>query len=72
MLQILFEPPENNSSVLYKKYFMFQEPLECVPLIISDHLYFLRVSEVWSMFHHQSVGRFQSKRCYCMFTYTFW
>ena len=30
---------------------------------ISDHLYFLHVSKVWSMFHHGSVERAQSKKC---------
>ena len=29
---------------------------ECVPLTTSYHLYFLRISKVWSMLHHLSVG----------------
>ena len=32
---------------------------------------FLCISKVWSMFHHGSVGRVQSKECYLMFTDTF-
>ena len=32
-------------------------PLECIPLTISYHLYFLRISKVWKMLHHGSVGR---------------
>ena len=44
---------------------------ECVPLIICYHLYFLRVSKVWSMLHHGSVGRVQSKECYYVFMYFF-
>ena len=34
-------------------------------------LNFLRISKVWSMLHHMSVGRVQNKKCYFMFTYTF-
>ena len=33
----------------------------CIPLAISDQLYFLRLSKVWSMLHHGSVGRVQIK-----------
>ena len=44
---------------------------ECVPLTISFHLYFLRISRVWSMLHHGSMGQVQSKECYFMFRYTF-
>ena len=45
---------------------------ECVPLAISYHLYFLRISKVQCMLHHESVERVQSKERYYMFTYTFW
>ena len=38
--------------------------LECVPLTISYHLYFVRISKVSSMLHHGSVGRVHSKECY--------
>ena len=41
-------------------------------LIISYHLHFLRISKIWSILHHGSVGQFQSKECYYMLTYTFW
>ena len=34
-------------------------------------LYFLRLSKVWSMLHHGSVGWVSNKECYYMFTYTF-
>ena len=44
--------------------------LEYVSLLISDQLYFLRLSEVWSMLHG-SVGRFQNKECYIMFCIRF-
>ena len=40
------------------------------PRTISYHLYFLCISEVWSMLY-QSVGRAQSKECYFMFTFIF-
>ena len=33
-------------------------------------IYFLRLSKVWSMLHHGSVGQVQSKEYYYMFTYT--
>ena len=46
-------------------------PFESVPLTISYHLCFLRISKVWGMLHNGSVGRVQSKQCYFMFTYTF-
>ena len=42
--------------------------LKCVPLTISDQLYFLRLSKVWSMLHDGSVG---NKKCCTMFSYTF-
>ena len=42
--------------------------LKCVPLTISDQLYFLRLSKVWSMLHNGSVG---NKKCCTMFSYTF-
>ena len=45
--------------------------LECVPLKIFHHLYFLRISKVWNMLHHRSVGRVQIKECHFIFTYTF-
>ena len=35
---------------------------ECVPLTISYHLYFLRISKVWSMLHHGSVGAGSEQR----------
>ena len=44
---------------------------ESVPLTITFHLCFLRISKVWGMLHNGSVGRVQSKQCYFMFTYTF-
>ena len=37
---------------------------------ISYHLYFLRISKVWSKLHHGSVGRVQYKECYFMLIYT--
>ena len=41
---------------------------ECVPLTISYHLYFLRISKVSSMLHHGSMGQAHSKECYfCYF-----
>ena len=53
----------------------------CIPLAISDQLYFLRLSKVWSMLHHGSVGRVQIKNatlsvlssdiCYAFFSYFF-
>ena len=46
-------------------------PSERVPLKISYHLYFLHISNVWSILHHGSVGRVQSKQCNSLFTYTF-
>ena len=43
--------------------------------VCSSHkitpIYFIRLSKVWSMLHHGSVGRVQSKECYYVFTYTF-
>ena len=50
---------------------IFNDITECVSLIISFHLYFLRISEIWCMLHHALVGQVQSKECYFMFTYTF-
>ena len=44
---------------------------ECVPLTISFQLYFLRISKVWSMLHHGSMGQVQSKEYYFMVRYTF-
>ena len=44
---------------------------ECVQLTISFHLYFLRVSKVWSMLHHGSLERIHSKKCNSKSTYTF-
>ena len=44
---------------------------EKVPLTISYHLYFLRISKVWGMLHHGSMRRVQSKKSYFMFTYNF-
>ena len=41
--------------------YQFNPILACIPLAISDQLYFLRLSEVWSMLHHGSVGRVQIK-----------
>ena len=38
-------------------------------MTISYDLYFIRIFKVWSMSHHGSVGRVQSKECYIMFTY---
>ena len=49
---------------------LLNSPLECVPLTISYYLYFLRISKVWSMLYHGSVGPVQSKNSYFMFTYT--
>ena len=46
---------------------IFNAITECVPLAISFHLYFLRISKVWSMLHHGSVGQVQSKECYFRF-----
>ena len=43
---------------------------ECFPLTISYHLYFLRVSKVWSILHNRSVERFESKEFYYTFAYT--
>ena len=48
-----------------------QETLECVPLTISYHLHFPRISKVWSMFHHGSLGQVLSKEYYFVFTYNF-
>ena len=50
---------------------IFNDITQCVSLIISFHLYFLRISEIWCMLHHALVGQVQSKECYFMFTYTF-
>ena len=47
------------------------EDLECVSLTVSYHVYLIRTSKVWSMLDHGSVGQFQNKECYFMFTYTF-
>ena len=44
---------------------------ECVPLTISYHLYFLRISKVSSMLHHGSVWQAHSKECYFNFAYNF-
>ena len=33
--------------------------IEYVPLTTSYHLYFLRISKVWRMLHHGSVGEFR-------------
>ena len=44
---------------------------ECVPLTISPHLYFLRISKISSMLHHGSVGQAHSKECYFNFTCNF-
>ena len=44
---------------------------ECIPVTISYHSYFLRISKVWGMLHHGSVGRVQSEECYFMFPCTF-
>ena len=44
---------------------------EFVPLTISYHLYFLRISDVPSMLHHVSVGWVYIKECYFIVTYTF-
>ena len=47
------------------KYFI----LKCFPLAISNQLYFLRLSKVWSMLHYGSVGRVQNqnKECHYIF-----
>ena len=50
---------------------IFNAITECVALTISFHLYFLRISKVWSMLHDGSVGQVQSKECYFMLTCTF-
>ena len=34
---------------------------ESVPLTISYHLSFLRISKIWSMQHQESVGRVRNK-----------
>ena len=44
---------------------------EYFPLTISDHLYFHRTSKVWSMLHHGSMGRIQSKQCNSLFAFPF-
>ena len=44
---------------------------KCVPLTISYHLYFLRISEVWSILHHGSVRQSQGKECYFILTHSF-
>ena len=44
--------------------------LECVPLTISYHLYFLHISKVSSILHRVSVGQVHNKKCYPIFTYT--
>ena len=36
-------------------------------MTISDQLYLLRLSKVWSMLHHGSAGRVQNKASYVMF-----
>ena len=41
----------------------------CVLLEISYQLYFLHISQVWSMLHDGSVGRVQSKESYVILTY---
>ena len=43
----------------------------CVPLTVSYHLYFFRVSKSSSMLHHRSLGLVHSKECYFIFAYTF-
>ena len=45
----------------------FEEHLrssEFVPLTISYHVYFLRISKVSSMLHHRTVGKIRCKECY--------
>ena len=41
---------------------IFNAIAELVPLTISFHLYFLRISKVLSVLHHRSVGQVQSKK----------
>ena len=43
---------------------LLQYFIECVPLIIFYHQYFLCISKVSNMLHHGAVGRLQSKECY--------
>ena len=45
--------------------------LQCVPLRVSYHVYFFRVSQVSSMLHEGSVGWVHSKECSFILTYTF-
>ena len=49
---------------------LFIKQNECVPLRISYHLHFLRVST--SKLDHGSLGPVQNKECYSLFAYTFW
>ena len=44
----------------------------CVPPTISYHLYFLRISKIWSLLHHGPAEWVQSKECYCVFTNALW
>lgn len=55
----------------FKRFVIFKRQKECFPPTISYHLYYLRISKVWSMLHHKSVGRVQGKQSISQFTYTF-
>ena len=45
--------------------------IECVPITISYHPHFLRLSNVWSMLHHGIVWWAQNKGCNFTFTCKF-
>ena len=51
-----------NLKVTVEDFLLFSSPWECVPLAIFYHLSFLRISKVWSMVHHGSVGWVQKFR----------
>ena len=43
--------------------------IRCIPLTICYHLYFLRISKIWNILHHRSVGEFRVKNA-TLFTCT--
>ena len=69
LLKYLVNSPHNLQSFSKAQILIGEQG--CVPLTISYHLYFFRISKVWSMLHYASVGRVHSKECYLIITYTF-
>ena len=60
-------------SLTFSFYFFYSisKEYECVPLTISYHLYFLRISYILSLLNQGSVEWVQSKECYFKFTHNF-